>query len=263
MEANRKNLRSAQEQKENEILYKILLWLGVAVILEAMVIWVNRYFFNYLVKEITLATALIKVFSVLQYVALALALVFFIWTLFMRKKNYKYAYLGLLLAVFFAGIAVSCFLFLHVGVASISPLLVCIPAGAGMIMIYYLYQREFFAITFVGFLSILGLWMIRSASEKYKIFLNVYVALALCIFLAVVLFSIYLRKNEGKIRFRGTTLTVLRKESNYEVLWVTCALAALALPGALIFGAQFAYYVILALVVWLFIMAVYFTSKLM
>lgn len=263
MKANSKKIYNKQEQQENEILYKILFWLGVAVVLEAIVIWVNRYFFHYLAKEIPLATALMSVFSVLQYVALALALIFFVWVLLTRKKESKFAYLRLLLAVLFAGIGVFSFLFIHVGIASISPLLVCIPAGAGLIMIYYLYQKEFFVITFASFLGILGLWIIRSARSNYQVFLNIYVVSVLCLLLAVVIFSLHLRKSGGKINFRGNVLTVFAKGSNYEVLWITCALAAIALLGALIFGAQFAYYAILALVVWLFIMAIYFTSKLM
>lgn len=47
------------------------------------------------------------------------------------------------------------------------------------------------------------------------------------------------------------------------MVYLTCAVVAVAVVAALVLGTSAAYYLIFALVAWLFIMAVYYTVKLM
>jgi hypothetical protein len=56
---------------------------------------------------------------------------------------------------------------------------------------------------------------------------------------------------------------ILKQDANYPLIWVTCGLVAVALLLGLVLGATFAYYALLTLVIWIFVVAVYFTSRLM
>ena len=47
------------------------------------------------------------------------------------------------------------------------------------------------------------------------------------------------------------------------MIYLTCAIVAAAVAAALVLGTAAAYYLMFALVAWLFIMAVYYTVKLM
>ena len=89
---------------------------------------------------------------------------------------------------------------------------------------------------------------------------------AFCVLAAVAVFSYLSRKGQGTVKLGSRSLEFIGPKANYNVVYITCAFVAVALllpvvAGAV--GAAIAYYSILALVVWVFIMAVYYTSKLM
>lgn len=264
MVKSEKDLRALREQQESEVLRRVLFWLGAAVLLETFVLLGNRFYFHYLITEIAFAETLMQLFRVMQYVGIILALACVTWSIIARKRDAERGFCRVILAAFFASIAVCSFLFLHVGNGIVSLLLVGIPAVAGLIMIYYLYQREFFLVALMSGVGVFGLWMFRSGSSRYSVVFYVITAIILCFLLLVAVLSIQMQKHAGHIKLKGGDLfPVLKPDANYTLIWVTCGLVAISLLCGLLLGPTLAYYALLTLVIWIFIVAVYFTSRLM
>lgn len=258
-----RDLRALRDQQESEILRRVLFWLGAAVLLEAFVLIGNRFYFHYLVKESEFAEKLMDIYGALQYVGVILAVVCVAWAVLARKKDSTCGVCRIILAAFFVSISVCSFLFLNVGSGIVTLLLVGIPAAAGLIMIYYLYQREFFLVALMSGIGIFGLWIFRAGSSRYTTVYYIYTALALFFLILVALLTVKIQRLEGNIKLKGELFPVLRQDANYPLIWITCGLVAVTLLLGLFLGATFAYYAMLTLVVWIFAVAVYFTSRLM
>ena len=101
-----------------------------------------------------------------------------------------------------------------------------VPAWAALALVYYLYQREFFLSALVSGVGVLGLWFVRhaGASSVYTIG-----AVAVSLVLAVMM------------------------------LWMS--LAAIAIAAFV--GGALSYYLLYAMVAWLFALLVYYTVKMM
>lgn len=72
-----------------------------------------------------------------------------------------------------------------------------------------------------------------------------------------------MQQHKGAWQKAEKRLQVFPADTNYLTIFLSGALIAAALLGSLLLGTVVAYYAMLVLVVWFFIMAVYFTSKLM
>lgn len=254
-----KEKRELREQQEAAVLRRVLLWLCVTVILEAYVLLTNRFLFHYRVGEIDMIETLRSAYGVSQFVFLGLCVVFGVWSYTAAKKTQGKGVLRSIVAGMFGAAAVCSFLFLRTGLASISVLQVAIPVMGVLILIYYLYQKEFFAISSLCAMGILGLWMFRTGGAQYPVIVYSYMGVAVAVIVLCAVGFAYLQKHEGMIN----ALRFLPKDGKYSPVYVTCALVAALLLLPLVLGVVFAYYAIVALVIWVFIMAVYFTAKLM
>lgn len=263
MSKSEKELYALRDQQENEILRRVLFWLGAAVILESLVLLGNRYYFHYLTSEIGHLESLMAILQALQYVGILLAVASAAWAYAARKGDASRGIFRVILAALFASISVCSFLFLTAGSASVPLLLVSIPAAAGLIMIYYLYQREFFLSALIAGMGLLGLWLYRAGSARYTSLFYAYTVFIVCVLLFVGLFSLKLKKQKGSFQWKNAMYSMLKPDANYKFVWASCIMVAVLLLSAIILGTTFAYYAFLALVVWIFVMAVYFTSRLM
>ena len=136
-----------------------------------------------------------------------------------------------------------------------------VPALGVLALVFYLYQKEFFACAIAGGLGILGLWVFRvsGSGAKYYLFLVV----VLVILAAGVALAIVLKKRDGVLTIRGKDVAVLQPGGAYPAYYITAAVVVVLLLAPLVIGASVAYYAIWVMAAWLFILAVYFTSKLM
>lgn len=259
MSKDERDLKALRDQQELEILRRVLFWLGAAVLLEALVLLANRFTFH----QINTMLTMVQILEVLQYVGILLGLGFLAWAIAGRKKNPNRGVGRIISAAFFASISVCAFLFLHLGMSCVSILLVGIPAMAGLIMIYYLYQREFFVLAAISGLGMLGLWVFRSTSATYVMFYYVYSIVVLCLTVAVFVLSRRVQKEDGVLIWGKHKLEIVQPDASYKTVWTSCALVMAFLLASPFLGTVFAYYAFLALVVWIFVMAVYFTSRLM
>ena len=144
-------------------------------------------------------------------------------------------------------------------------LTIFVPAVAVLALIYYLFQRDFFSISVISACGILCLQLYRKSFLLHRLRITCGFVLAFLLLAAAVVVLILLQK--GKLTLPSTldklVHTLVPKEANFPLLYVTCALVAALLALTLIFGGTIAYYLLFVLAGWLFIMAVYYVVKLM
>lgn len=146
------------------------------------------------------------------------------------------------------------------GLAVIRWLTILVPVAAVLALVYYLFQRDFFCITLICAGGILSLQLYRRMFWTHPFRIRCGFVLGFVLLAAAVVVLILLQRGGGVFP-KGVRF--LSKDANYPLLYITCAVNALLLALTLILGGTAAYYLLFVLVGWLFIMAVYYTVKLM
>lgn len=257
---NRKERQAQRAKQEDEILNKVLWWIVGSVILEMLLLLLNKVYVNYTVDQIDLAVALREdVFPKLAVILPICFVALLVLWLAARKAGKLVrltgglALAGLLLAV----CAVVVRIFDNSGVRF---LYTAVPAVAVLALIYYLYQREFFFSAALSALGLLGVKLVPRTGMSLVLSYGYAVALAVIVVAALVLFRM-LQKNEGKLTVKGALVQVLPKNANYALMYVTCVLVAAVVAAAAVLGGLAVLYGVL--VAWLLILAVYYTVRLM
>ena len=139
------NEREARRRQEDRDLNRALIWVGAAIVLEFLLVLVNRYYINYRTtsESINLALAINAGLTVLQWVSLAAVVACVVWAVLRLNKGEKAGLQLTLIAG--AGILLICsVVILHFQDAGVRMLFWLVPAWAALALVYYLYQREFF-----------------------------------------------------------------------------------------------------------------------
>ena len=256
-----KKERQAQRAKqEDEILVKVLWWIVGCVVLEALVLLLNRYYVNYTASQIDLAYALHK--SVIPVLAVVFPVCFvatlLLWLAARKKGKLVRLTAGLTLA--FLALAVCAVVTYFFAGTGIRFLYIAVPAVAVLALIYYLYQREFFCAAVLSALGLLAVRVVPQYAGHPVLAIGYAVVLAVLVLAALVLFF-RLQKGQGRMAVKGASVQILPKNANYALLYATCAVVAAVLAAALALGSLTLLYGVL--VAWLLILAVYYTVRLM
>lgn len=252
--------KADKTQQENQALNRALLWLGGAIVLEALVLLVNRYYVNFRNDELDIAVLLKNAFPVLAAVFGVLTVLGVFWTL-RQVKGGRGASLPAGLTIGAAVLTVCCTVLTVFGMNGVPVLMVAVPAAGVLALIYYLYQKDFFLAALMGADGLFVLWWMRRGSWDLKFY--VMVAAAFLCLAAAAAFAVWLKRQQGVLTLGGRRIRVFAKGTNYSVLFVTAAIVAVLIAAALILGATAAYYAMFVLVALLFVLAVYYTVKLM
>lgn len=252
-----KKQREERRRQEDIALQRGLLWVAGAMVLEALLVLVNRFYINFTLTDagVNAYLALGKWLPILRNVTLIGAALALVWTVLQLKKGGKFGW-PLIGAIALGAVAVCA----HVAVKYQGPgmnmLFWLVAAWALLAMMFYIYQREFFLGAAACGMSVLGLWFARygAAGRLESGLLTAGVA-------AVGLAALWLKKNGGVIP-APTPIQFLPKEGGHGVLLATC-LASLAAMAAGLAVDSLAYYLIFAMAAWLFALFVYYTVKLM
>ena len=157
-----RNEREARRRQEDRALNKALIWVGVSIILEFLLVLVNRYYinFNSSVESINRAVAIQAALIGLRWVSLAAVVICVVWMLFQLSKNGK-AVLPGVLSIAAAALLLCSHVILQFKDSGLRMLFWLVPAWAALALVYYLYQREFFFSALLSGLGLLGLWFVR------------------------------------------------------------------------------------------------------
>ena len=247
--------KAALRHQEDVALNKGLCWAGAAIVLELLLLLVKRYYLNFTTSsaEIKLANTLNGLFNGLHRILPILVVVFAVWAVFAAVKK-RPAALPAVLAVVSLVLTVCIHVILMFHLNGVQMLFLLVPVLAGLALVYYIYQKEFFFTALSGCLSVLGLWFVR-----YRGGFSLESVLAVAAIAAVLVLIFLLKKNNGVM---GKT-EVLSKDAPYTLVLAAVAVALAALLIGMIMGETAAYYLIFAMIAWLFVQLVYFTVKLM
>lgn len=252
-----KKQREERRRQEDIALQRGLLWVAGAMVLEALLVLVNRFYINFTLTDagVNAYLALGKWLPVLRNVTLIGAALALVWTVLQLKKGGKFGW-PLIGAIALGAVAVCA----HVAVKYQGPgmnmLFWLVAAWALLAMMFYIYQREFFLGAAACGMSVLGLWFARYGAAG-----RLESGLLTAGIVAVGLAALWLKKNGGVIP-APTPIQFLPKEGGHSVLLATC-LASLAAMAAGLAVESLAYYLIFAMAAWLFALFVYYTVKLM
>ena len=253
------NEREARRRQEDRDLNRALIWVGAAIVLEFLLVLVNRYYINYRTtsESINLALAINAGLTVLQWVSLVAVVACVVWAVLRLNKGEKAGLQLTLIAG--AGILLICSgVILHFQDAGVRMLFWLVPAWAALALVYYLYQREFFLAALVSGAGVLGLWFVRhaGAASLYTI-----VVIAAIVLLAAAMF--WMKSHQGRLIVKEGIKRVLPSDAGYGLMFASCVVSLAAIAAAIALGGAVAYYLLFAMVAWLFALLVYYTVKMM
>lgn len=252
--------RAEREQREDQALNRALIWFGGAIVAEALVLLVKRYYVDYWAEEAGIAQFLLRMFPILAVVA-ALACAGCVYWSVQNIKKEKKATVSVILSIVSALVAVCAAIFALFTGNGVKAVLVLVPVVAVLALVYYLYQKEFFVVSVSSAAALCALWCMRQDPWSVKVYLLAVAAL-IVIALCVVL-TLYLKKGDGVLTVSGKRIRVFGKSANYKIILGACGAAAVLVLASMLLGAAAAYYVMFAAVALVFVAAVYYTVKLM
>lgn len=258
-----KNQKEEQRRQEDQAMNRGLMWVAAAVVLELLLLLVNKYFINFSMTEesINLAYAFQYGLQAVRIISLAGAVVGAVWTFLKVKKQEKSA---LPIIVLIASLALLFCSHVALGFrdSGMRMLFILVPAWAALALVYFLYQKEFFFSAALTGLGAVSLWMIRHGGAQP---MTMYAILALTgvvlVIGAVVLSGV--RNAKGELTVFERKVQLLPEDANYMVLLATAVVNVVAIALSLFLGATLAYYLIYVLVAWLFGLLVFYTVKMM
>ena len=252
-----------REQMEDRAFNRMLLWLAATVVVEVVMLLVNRFYVHARVEELGAVPTLSVILGIAPIVGIVLCALFLFWGFRIRKSDevLQDGMIQFVLAAAFLCMGIGGWIMRTYGVAGAPMVLGVVPALGVLMLVFYLYQKEFFGCAIAGGLGILGMWIFRSAVRGSTYYGYLVVALVVIVLGAVL--AVSLKKKNGMITIKGKELALLQPGAAYPAYYLTAVISAVILLAPLALGAAVAYYAIWVMAAWLFILAVYFTSKLM
>lgn len=252
-----RNEREARRHQEDRALNKALIWVGVAIVLEFLLVLVNRYYINYntSTESINRVLAIQAALVGLRWVSLAALVVCVVWMLVQLSKDGN-AVLPGVLAIAAGGLLLCSYVILNFRDAGLRMMFWMVPAWAALALVYYLYQREFFFSAVISGLGLLGLWFVRHASP-----LGLYTILVVVVLVLLTLGLFLLKKKNGLFQLGKGKARLLPAEANYSLIFLSFVVSLVVIALAAFVGGSMAYYLLYAMVAWLFALLVYYTVK--
>lgn len=255
-----KRERAQRAKQEDALLNRVLAWIAGAVVLEALLLLLDRYYVNYRIKELPIQQALYQVMGVLAIVFPICFVLCAVWWFTSWRKDKPRALAGAGVTVFAVLSVCAVVARLYPNQTGVSALYVGVPCLAVLALVYYLYQHEFFVVTLLGAASVLGLWLI-ARRVGHPIIAYGYLVVELLLIVAVAAVGRKLQQSGGLLTWKGKPVRVFSKNANYNMLYLSCAVAVLVQGAALALGSLMVLYGVV--IVWLLAMAVYYTVRLM
>ncbi len=253
------NEKEARRRQEDQDLNRALIWVGAAIVLEFFLVLVDRYYINYrtTAESINLALAFNAGLRVLRWASLAALIACVVWVALRLSKGRK-AGLPLTLTAASGVLLVCAHVIIHFQDAGVRMLFWLVPAWAALALVYYLYQREFFLAALVSGAGVLGLWFVRHAGAA-----SFYTILAIGVIVILAAAMFWMKSHQGRLIVKEGIKRVLPPDAGYGLMFASCVVSLAAIAAAIALGGAVSYYLLFAMVAWLFALLVYYTVKMM
>lgn len=256
--------KAAQRQQQEDIaLSRAMQWFGAAMVLELVLLLINRYFVDFPVDQVQVALALEKVLMAVAVLGIVGGVVCAVLAWKKISSGQAYPFHTVLGGMWLISLGFSSGLVVRFGDSAMRLLYVLVPAGAVLALVYYLYQKEFFFSACGVGAGLLGLWLVRKNVGTHDRLVGLYMILGVLFLLGLAALVLYLKKSDGVIRIGGKEAVVLPKQSNFAVVIASALVSLLVMIAGWILGSMVAFYLMFVLAAWLFLLLVYYTVKLM
>jgi hypothetical protein len=201
----------------------------------------------------------------------------FVWEYLDYKKgtDNKYKVIrGRNLCIASAFTAICSFIAARFFVEGVRILYVIVPIFTVLVLIYLIYSSDFFLISLVTTITGLLMWYYSKAYYNRLItkvdpgvllrdptFYIGVVSVLLLIFLAIIVYAS--SKNSGEIKIGKVSVRLFHSSTKYGLVYLSLALSFACTAAAIVFGSIVAYYLLFVMFGYLFVLAVYYTVKLM
>lgn len=257
MAKNVNNKRAARAEKNGRNMNRAMELLTAGFIAELYLLLVNNYFVKGTVGQVL---AMMTVLKVLLYVGLALVAAGIVLLIVGREKNKDFTKLSrwlLIVGVFFT---LSSELMLKVYPQGTTAMCIFVPVVMILGVIFLMYQREFSVQTAALAMSILAMALLSRGvgNANWSLIVKGYsicAAAAVAILLAITCAA---QRGDGCIG----SVRIFPSGTGYKIIYLVLAVCLVAIVAAL-FVDSIAYYGVWVLSVLLFILAVYYTVKML
>ena len=229
-----KNQREERRRQEDIALNRGLLWVGAAILMELLLMLVNKYYINYYstVESINMVYAFDAGLKAVRIVALIALAASAVWCFLRFSREGRTGTMPLVLVAAFSAVTAIAHITICFKDAGVRMLFLLVPAWAALALVYYLYQREFFYSAFYTGLGTMLLWMLRhkdSTVDPSSSRLTTYVFLAIVAILMVLglVMLLQARKNGGVWSLAGREVRVLPAEAGYSLIFLTLGILEL------------------------------------
>jgi hypothetical protein len=251
-------LKISARKRDEAITNSILIVFSISLFLLLAVMLVSRNMnsFTMYADALSFCTAASIAFGIVGTGFMTLA--------FMRYKKKAAIDKWLIRFIMTGGIALlSAVIFLYIRLytfRSFGVLYAAIPIAAFLYMIFNIYQREFFYQTLVvgcsgGTLYAFSRWL---HNTPWAAIVHIVYILAISLLIAAALFLLLVKKHKGTL-FR---ITLLPQSTNYNMMFITLGVMLLSIAAVLVIPG-IAFWGMIGVFGYLFVLAVYYTIKLM
>lgn len=253
------NKRPERMSKSDRNVNRAMVLLTAGIIAEFYFLMVNNYYVKGGVGMMLVMMTVLKVIGIIGCALFGAGLVF--WA--MRRQWTRFARLGpwLLAAGFF--FAVSSQLMLKIYPQGTKLLCVLVPVAMLLGIIFLLYPREFSVQALALTAALMALYLIHrgSGTESWGGIVTGCSIFAACAVAALAIAVFKAGKDDGRLKQLGG-VRIVSSGADYRLIYAVLAVSLIAILAAL-FVAGIAYYGLWVLAIGTFLLAVYYTVKMM
>lgn len=251
------NKRAERTSKSDRNVNRAMAVLTAGILAEFYMLMMNTYFVK---GAVGMVLTMMTVLKVMTYVGCALFGAGLVWWV-MRKKCPRYAkFAPWLLGVGFFFVLTSR-LMLTIYPQATKALCILVPVAMLIGIVFLLYPREFSVEAVALTAALLALFLVHRGGgrEEWSTLVRGCGLLAFCAVAAEVIAVFKAQKNGGVLPFG---LRIASQEANYSLVYAVLCVCLVAITLALIISSV-AYYGLWALAIGTFLLAVYYTVKMM
>lgn len=255
--------KELQRKQEDEAFAHGLCWVGGAVLVECFLLLINRYFFQFYSDELVMAEVAYHVLRVTFVVAPVVFLIAAVKALLDFKKTGAVSHVLEGAMGLSGALSLSASMCMIYNAEGCTMMMLFIPAAGALAFTFFLYQRDFFYSAALSGMAGMVLWMLwhKGGSNTVVGYIG---AAKVVVFSAVFIWlASLLKKHDGAISLLGHKVTILPKDASYAVIYITVALASVAVLLGAVLGGYVAYYLIYCMVAWIFALLVYYTVRML
>ena len=253
------NKRAERMAKSDRNVNRAMILLTAGLVAEFYLLMVNNYFVKGAVGQVLTMMSVLKVLGIAGAAAFGAGLVMWI----MRKKWTRFAPAApwLLCVGFF--LAMSSELMLNIYPQGTTVMCVLVPVAMLLGIVFLLYPREFSLQALALTAAMMAMYLIHrgSGSDTWGGIVTGCSILAICAVAVLGVAVFKAGKNDGKLKKLGD-LRIVSQDGDYKLIYAVLAVCALAIVAALAVS-SIAYYGLWVLAIGTFLLAVYYTVKMM